>query len=80
MHDRPNLELVVKDPWDYFASPRDVVTDLRFSKAEKHKILESWALDAQLLSQAESENMPGEGQDRPKLQAVKLALLELEKQ
>jgi hypothetical protein len=50
---------------------------VRFTQEEKQKILESWALDAQLLSQAEAENMPGK--ERPRLQDVKLALLELQK-
>jgi len=35
-------------------------------------------LDAQLLSQAEAENMPGK--ERPRLQEAKLALLVLRKQ
>ncbi len=80
MQDRPDIELVVKDPWDYFVSPEDVVTDLRFSKGERRRILESWALDAELLSQAEAENMAGQPGDPPRLQAVRLALLELERQ
>lgn len=79
MGGRPQLELVVKDPWDYFVSPTDVVTDTRFTRDEKKKILDSWALDAELLSKAEAENMAGQPGDRPRLQAVKLALLELEK-
>jgi hypothetical protein len=54
------------------------VTDRRLSKNDKRKVLESWALDAELLSRAEAENMSGG--DRPQLQAVKLALLELDKQ
>ena len=80
MGGRPQLELVVKDPWDYFVSPTDVVTDTRFTRDEKKRILDSWALDAELLSKAEAENMAGQPGDRPRLQAVKLALLELEKQ
>ena len=77
---RPKLELVVKDPWDYFVAPMDVLTDTRFTRDEKKEILCSWALDAELLSKAEAENMAGQPGDRPRLQAVKLALLELEKQ
>jgi hypothetical protein len=46
-------------------------------KKKQKQILESWALDAQLLSQAEAENMPGK--ERPRLQDVKLALLEFQK-
>jgi hypothetical protein len=74
---KPDVGAVVNDPWDFFASPMDVVNDVRFTQEEKQKILESWALDAQLLSQAEAENMPGK--ERPRLQEVKLALLELQK-
>ena len=75
---RLDIETVVRDPADYFAAPIDVVNDSRFTHDEKHRILESWALDAQLRSQAEAENMPGK--DRPRLQEVHLALLELQKQ
>lgn len=71
-----DLELVVRDPSDYFSAPMDVVNDARFTAAEKLRILESWAQDALLLSEAENENMPGED---PPLQEVKVALLELQK-
>jgi hypothetical protein len=73
-----DMETVVRDPADYFAAPMDVVNDSRFTHDEKHRILESWVLDAQLRSQAEAENMPGK--DRPPLQEIHLALLELQKQ
>lgn len=78
MGELPGIDHLVKDPWEHFASPMDVVSDRRLSKDDKRKILESWALDAELLSKAEAENMSGG--DRPKLQAAKLALLELDKQ
>ena len=74
---RPDIEAIVKDPVKHFASPREVVADDRFTAAEKRRILDSWAVDAQLLSVAEEENMGGK--DRPGLREVKLALLELEK-
>jgi hypothetical protein len=74
---RLEMETIVRDPADYFAAPMDVVNDSRFTHDEKHRILESWALDAQLRSQAEAENMPGK--DRPPVQEVHLALLELQK-
>jgi len=74
---RPDIETIIKDPGKYFTSPREVVTDRDLSSDEKRKILDSWALDAQLLSVAEEENMGG--RDRPGLRDVKLALLELEK-
>jgi hypothetical protein len=78
MRHLPNLDHLVKDPWEHFASPMDVVAEPSLNKDDKRKILESWALDAELLSKAEAENMSGG--DRPELQAVKLALLELDKQ
>ena len=73
-----DIETVVSNPADYFPAPMDVVNDSRFTHEEKHQILDSWSLDAQLRSQAEAENMPGK--DRPRLQEVHLALLELRKQ
>jgi hypothetical protein len=73
---KPSIEAVLKDPDKHFASPREVVTDERFTLDEKRRILDSWALDAQLLSVAEEENMAG--RDRPGLREVKLARLELE--
>jgi hypothetical protein len=72
------VEAAIRDPADHFASPADVVNDLRFTPAEKQRILNAWALDAELLSQAEAENMPGK--NPPRLREVKLALLELQKQ
>jgi hypothetical protein len=74
---KPSIETIIKDPGKHFAAPRDVVTDERYTPAEKRRILDSWALDAELLTVAEEENMPG--RDPPGLREVKLALLELEK-
>ena len=78
MAELPGIDHLVKDPWEHFPSPMDVVSDRRLSKDDKRKVLESWALDAELMSKAEAEIMGGG--DRPRLQAVKLALLELDKQ
>jgi hypothetical protein len=75
---RPDIETIIKDPGKHFRAPREVVCDQQFTADEKRKILDSWALDAQLLSVAEEENMGGA--DRPGLREVKLALLELENQ
>ena len=74
---KPDIEAIVKDPSRHFRAPREVVTDERFTTEEKQQILDSWALDAQLLTVAEEENMGG--QDRPGLRDVKLARLELDK-
>lgn len=75
---KPDIEAIIKDPCRHFQAPRDVVSDWQFTAEEKRKILDSWALDAQLLTVAEEENMGGA--DRPGLREVKLALLELENQ
>ena len=74
---RPDIETIIKDPDKHFRTPRDVVADAGLTRDEKRRILDSWAVDAQLLAVAEEENMAGG--DRPGLREVKLALLELEK-
>jgi hypothetical protein len=73
---KPDIEAILKCPDKFFDAPRDVVADGRFTTEEKRRILDSWALDAQLLAVAEEENMAGK--DRPGLRDVKLALLELD--
>jgi hypothetical protein len=73
-----DVDAAVLDPAKHFQSPMDVVRDSRLTKGDKQRILESWVRDAQLLLQAEAENMPGT--EWPRLQEVKLALLELKKQ
>jgi hypothetical protein len=74
---RFDVDAAVIDPAECFAAPTDVLNDSRLTPAEKRRILESWALDARLISQAEDENM--RGTDRPGLRDVKLALLELQR-
>jgi len=66
------------DPTRYFSRPTDVLEDKRLSRDEKRRILQSWALDAQLIEEAESENMRGRAGDRPFLREAKLALLKLD--
>jgi len=72
-----DLDAVVLDAAAYFESPMAVVRDSRLTREQKVRVLESWVRDAQLLSQAEAENMPGA--DRPRLQEAKLALREAQK-
>lgn len=74
---KPDVAEAVKDPTQTFETPLDVVRDSRLTPQEKRQILESWAQDAHLMSQAENESMTGPG--RPRLQEVKLALAELDK-
>ena len=66
------------DPTRFFDRPRAVLDDPRLDAAQKRRILESWALDAQRLSESEAENMPGRATERPFLREAKLALLELD--
>jgi hypothetical protein len=74
--ERPSIDAVIKDPVKYYRAPREVVADARLTHDEKRRILESWALDAQLIAVADEENMAAP--KRPGLREVKLALLELE--
>jgi hypothetical protein len=73
-----DVDAAILDPAAYFAFPMDVVKDKRLTKSDKQRILESWVRDAELLSQAEAENM--QGGERTRLQEANLALLELQKQ
>lgn len=72
-----DVDDAVMDPSRYFSRPAEVLTDQRLSRDQKRRILKSWALDAELISEAEAENMPGRAGDRPYLREAKLALLEL---
>lgn len=72
-----DIEAIIKDPAKHFRHPADVLKDAGLGHEDKKRILQSWALDSQLLTVAEEENMGGPG--RPGLREVKLALLELEK-
>jgi hypothetical protein len=73
----PSIDAIIKDPVNHYRAPRDVVADTRLTRGEKRRVLESWALDAQLIAVADEENMGGS--QRPELREVKLALLELER-
>ncbi len=71
-----DVDAAVINPAECFTAPTEVLNDSRFTPDEKRRILESWALDERLISQAESENM--KGTDRLRLHEVRLALLELQ--
>ncbi len=73
-----DMDAVALDPTRFYERPSDVLADERLDTSQKRRILESWALDAQRLSESESENMTGRVTERPFLQEAKLALLELE--
>jgi hypothetical protein len=72
-----DVDAAVLDPAAHFASPMDVVKEKRLTRSDKQRILESWVRDAELLSQAEAENM--QGTERTRLQEANLALQELQR-
>ena len=72
-----DVDSAVLDPTKYFSRPCEVLDDARLSRDEKRRILRSWALDAELISEAESENMRGRPTDPSYLREAKLALLKL---
>jgi hypothetical protein len=72
-----DVDDAVMDPSRYFSRPAEVLDDARLNRDEKRRILQSWALDAELISEAEAENMRGRAGDRSYLREAKLALLEL---
>ena len=76
---RIDVDDAVMDPTRYYSRPAEVLEDSRLSRDQKRRILESWALDAELISEAESENMRGRDNDQSFLREAKLALLELER-
>lgn len=75
---RIDVDNAVMDPTRYFSRPCEVLDDARLNRDEKRRILESWALDAELMSEAESENMRGRAGDPSFLREAKLALLKLD--
>ncbi len=75
--ERPSIEDLIKDPAKHYSKPGEVLTDSRFTRDEKRRILESWALDAQLITVADEENMAAP--KRPWLREVKLAIIELDR-
>ena len=75
---RMDVDNAVMDPTRYFSHPCEVLDDARLNRDEMRRILQSWALDAELISEAESENMRGREGDRSYLREAKLALLSLD--
>ncbi len=54
-----SLEEMIKDPAAQFDSPAAVLGDPALTEKQKEKVLTSWVKDAELLSEAENENMGG---------------------
>lgn len=72
-----HTEAAIADPTRKYKTPMDVVNDGSLQTEQKRQILESWRKDAELLSTAANENMAGG--EAPQLQAVVLAIQDLEK-
>lgn len=72
----PSIGCIIKDPSKHYHTPCDVLADSRLTRDEKRRILDSWALDSQLIAVADDESMVGA--ERPGLREVKLALIALE--
>jgi hypothetical protein len=54
-----NLEHALADPSSEFETPEAVLAEKELSPEQKKAILERWRQDAELLQQAEGENMAG---------------------
>lgn len=65
-------------PHSYYETPAHVLGDTKLSHEEKRRVLDSMKTDALLLSKATAENM--DGGKKPNLQAVEMALQDLEKE
>ncbi|HVJ40626.1 MAG TPA: hypothetical protein VM639_03985 [Dongiaceae bacterium] len=53
-----HFEPLLTDVAKHFAKPQDILTDERFTRQQKLKLLEQWDYDLQLLMTASEENMP----------------------
>lgn len=70
--DKATIDEVVKDPTVRFDSPAAVLADPALTEKQKETILASWVKDAELLAEAENENMAGG--ERSRLQEARVAL------
>jgi hypothetical protein len=78
MPDAPDwFEKAMQDPADCYRKPGEIVVDDRLTAEQKRKVLEAWKLDADRLSESESEGMGGGV--RPHVDEVEKALLALDK-
>ena len=53
------MDEIIEDPKSHYETPAKVLSDARFDKAEKRKILEAWHEDALALERAKDESMTG---------------------
>jgi len=54
-----HVEDLIAYPQRYFDRPDEVLVEPMLTLDEKHRILESWKLDAQRLAESTAENMSG---------------------
>jgi hypothetical protein len=75
MNQDERLHRALLDPPDVFNSPKDVLADKDFTKAQKIEVLRRWEYDASEISVAEDEGMPARNGEL--LQHIMRALAEL---
>ena len=73
-----DMEKIMLNPERTFKTPEEIADSNELTKAEKIKLLESWAYDIQELEKAEEENMGG-NDNYTFLRRIKNLLLELKK-
>jgi len=78
MTTQPSIDEVIADPSRRYQTPFQVLNDQGISHEEKRRILESWKVDAELLSTATNENMSGGEAALPLLWQVHMALERLD--
>lgn len=71
---QPLIDEIVVDPTRHYETPFQVLNDQGISQEQKRRILESWKVDAELLSTATYENMTGGEPALPLLWQVSVAL------
>lgn len=71
----PHVDELIASPERHFDTPADVLREPTLTVDEKRRILESWKLDAQRLSDSSAENMTGGEEDH--LREVSKVLVEL---
>ena len=71
----PHVEDLIANPNRHFDNPEDVLHEPTLTADEKRRILESWKLDAQRLSESDSENMTGGEEDH--LREISRVLIDL---
>ena len=73
-----DVDRAIMGPDRFFSRAADVLDATALCRVQKRRILQSWALDADRINKAESENMGGRPDDYSCLREARLALLKLD--